>query len=179
MSRGTLYPQKLVITSSTSGGRSVGIVRSWTQTMEFFNGIARTCYTDHGCARAAFRKEACVLMFTAYSLRISIWIPLHCTSTTLVWSNRHGQTAGCIPWQATSLNYRMICVGMSLASWDDTPSKMHSVNIVQADLSCSVIGLEIVTRYHRYSAKGTQVQVPLGFATPKTKRQSRYSSQQV
>jgi hypothetical protein len=32
---GTLYPQKLAITSPTSGGRSVGIVRSWTQTMEF------------------------------------------------------------------------------------------------------------------------------------------------
>jgi hypothetical protein len=34
--RGTLYPQKLEITSPTSGGRSVGIVRSRTQTMEFF-----------------------------------------------------------------------------------------------------------------------------------------------
>jgi hypothetical protein len=33
--RGTLYPQKLTITSPTSGGRSVGIVRSRTQTMEF------------------------------------------------------------------------------------------------------------------------------------------------
>jgi hypothetical protein len=33
---GTLYPQKLAITSPTSGGRSVGIVRSRTQTMEFF-----------------------------------------------------------------------------------------------------------------------------------------------
>jgi hypothetical protein len=32
--RGTLYPQKLAITSPTSGGRSVGIVRSLTQTME-------------------------------------------------------------------------------------------------------------------------------------------------
>jgi hypothetical protein len=32
---GTLYPQKLAITSPTSGGRSVGIVRSRTQTMEF------------------------------------------------------------------------------------------------------------------------------------------------
>jgi hypothetical protein len=32
---GTLYPQKLVITSPSSGGRSVGIVRSRTQTMEF------------------------------------------------------------------------------------------------------------------------------------------------
>jgi hypothetical protein len=32
---GTLYPHKLAITSPTSGGRSVGIVRSRTQTMEF------------------------------------------------------------------------------------------------------------------------------------------------
>jgi hypothetical protein len=33
--RGTHYPQKLTITSPTSGGRSVGIVRSRTQVMEF------------------------------------------------------------------------------------------------------------------------------------------------
>jgi hypothetical protein len=33
--RGTLFPHKLAITSPTSGGRSVGIVRSRTQTMEF------------------------------------------------------------------------------------------------------------------------------------------------
>jgi hypothetical protein len=34
--RGTLYPQKLAITSPTRGGRSVCIVRSRTQIMEFF-----------------------------------------------------------------------------------------------------------------------------------------------
>jgi hypothetical protein len=33
--RGTLYQQKLAITSPTSGGRSVGIVHLWTQTTEF------------------------------------------------------------------------------------------------------------------------------------------------
>jgi hypothetical protein len=33
--RGTLYPQKLVLSSPTSGGRSVGIVRSRTHAMEF------------------------------------------------------------------------------------------------------------------------------------------------
>jgi hypothetical protein len=33
--RGTLYPQKLVLTSPTSGGRSVGIVHSRTKTTEF------------------------------------------------------------------------------------------------------------------------------------------------
>jgi hypothetical protein len=32
--RGTLYPQKLALTSPTSGGCSVGIVRSWTQATE-------------------------------------------------------------------------------------------------------------------------------------------------
>jgi hypothetical protein len=34
--RGTVYPQKLALTSPTSGGRLVGIVRSQTQVMEFF-----------------------------------------------------------------------------------------------------------------------------------------------
>jgi hypothetical protein len=33
--RGTLYPQKLALTSPTRSGRSVGIVRSWTQATEF------------------------------------------------------------------------------------------------------------------------------------------------
>jgi hypothetical protein len=35
-SRGTLHPQKLALTSPTSGGRSVGIVRSRTQATEYF-----------------------------------------------------------------------------------------------------------------------------------------------
>jgi hypothetical protein len=34
--RDTLYPQKLAITSPTSGGRSVGIVRWRTKATEFF-----------------------------------------------------------------------------------------------------------------------------------------------
>jgi hypothetical protein len=33
--RGSFYPQKLALTSPTSGGRSVGILRSRTQPMEF------------------------------------------------------------------------------------------------------------------------------------------------
>jgi hypothetical protein len=36
LSRGTLYPQKLALTSPASGGRSVGIVRSRTLATEFF-----------------------------------------------------------------------------------------------------------------------------------------------
>jgi hypothetical protein len=37
--RGTLYLQKLALASPTNSGRSVGIVRSWTQAMEFFHYI--------------------------------------------------------------------------------------------------------------------------------------------
>jgi hypothetical protein len=33
--RGTLYPQKLALTSPTNGGRSVGVVRLRTQVTEF------------------------------------------------------------------------------------------------------------------------------------------------
>jgi hypothetical protein len=35
LSSNALYPQKLALTSPTSGGRSVGIVRSRTQATEF------------------------------------------------------------------------------------------------------------------------------------------------
>jgi hypothetical protein len=34
--RGTLYPQRLPLNSPTSGGRSVGIVRSQTETTELY-----------------------------------------------------------------------------------------------------------------------------------------------
>jgi hypothetical protein len=47
--RGTLYPQKMALTSETSSGRSVGIVRSRTQATEFFYGIAdERAETDPG-----------------------------------------------------------------------------------------------------------------------------------
>jgi hypothetical protein len=39
--RDTLYPLKLALTSPTSGGRSVGIVRWRTKTPEFFVLIIR------------------------------------------------------------------------------------------------------------------------------------------
>jgi hypothetical protein len=39
--RSTVYPQKLAITSPTSGGRSVGIVRSRTQAIEFVFYVKR------------------------------------------------------------------------------------------------------------------------------------------
>jgi hypothetical protein len=41
--RGTLYPQKLALTSLTNGGRSVSIVCSWTQAMEF-GLVLNICY---------------------------------------------------------------------------------------------------------------------------------------
>jgi hypothetical protein len=46
----TLNQQKLTITSQTGGGRSVGIVRTWTQTTEFFLTIKSfyTCFGPFG-----------------------------------------------------------------------------------------------------------------------------------
>jgi hypothetical protein len=43
--RGSLYPQKLALNSSTSGGRSVVIVRSRTQATEFFLLCWRMLYS--------------------------------------------------------------------------------------------------------------------------------------
>jgi hypothetical protein len=59
------YPQKLAITSPTSGGRSVGIVRSQTQTMEFclfgflwnWNDFPLCCvWSPLRCTDVPFRK---------------------------------------------------------------------------------------------------------------------------
>jgi hypothetical protein len=45
--RGTFYPHKLTITSPTIGGRSVGIVRSRTQTMEFLVFFSHESHGTH------------------------------------------------------------------------------------------------------------------------------------
>jgi hypothetical protein len=42
--RSTLYPQKLTLMSSTSSGRSVGIVRSRTQAMEFSSAMIKAVF---------------------------------------------------------------------------------------------------------------------------------------
>jgi hypothetical protein len=46
----TLYPQKLELTSQTSGGRSVGIVRSWAEATEFVccSAFERPSSHSHG-----------------------------------------------------------------------------------------------------------------------------------
>jgi hypothetical protein len=62
--RGTFYPQKLAITSPISGGRSVGIVRSRTQTMEFsffslWLGNVPSCgpFSELGTAKNCFVRD--------------------------------------------------------------------------------------------------------------------------
>jgi hypothetical protein len=54
--RGTLYTQKLAITSLTRGGRSVGIVRSRTQTVEFLYFV---CEVGQNCV--TMRSITCTL----------------------------------------------------------------------------------------------------------------------
>jgi hypothetical protein len=46
--RGTLYPQKMALTLPTSGGRSIGIVRSRTQATEF------VCLSIFACIKHSF-----------------------------------------------------------------------------------------------------------------------------
>jgi hypothetical protein len=63
--RGTLYPQKLALTSPTSGGRPVGIVRSRTQATEFslveFSFLVqRQLYLLHWPARTIPFSALCI-----------------------------------------------------------------------------------------------------------------------
>jgi hypothetical protein len=53
--RDTLYQQKLAITSPTSGGRSVGIVRSRTRTIEVF--FSKRCALPVPAARQNFSRR--------------------------------------------------------------------------------------------------------------------------
>jgi hypothetical protein len=65
--RGTLYPQKLALTSPTSNRRSVGIVRSRTQAMEFsFSFLAilmKRPMTPEELLKKSFNASFCKLMF--------------------------------------------------------------------------------------------------------------------
>jgi hypothetical protein len=61
--RGTLYPQKLALTSLTSGGRSVGILRSRTQSAEFVCFVGSWLNRRRGegdylkCSSTSFEKS--------------------------------------------------------------------------------------------------------------------------
>jgi hypothetical protein len=65
--RGTVYPQKLTITSPTGGGRSVGIVRSRTQTIEF----SFSCFMVSRC-----RLCGLVVTVPGYGSRLKVRFPV-------------------------------------------------------------------------------------------------------
>jgi hypothetical protein len=58
--RDTLYPQKLALTSSTSGGRSVGIVRLRTKATEFFLFIAFMGHIHGRCQAVSWSEGVSV-----------------------------------------------------------------------------------------------------------------------
>jgi hypothetical protein len=72
------YPQELALTSSTSGGRSVGIVHSWTQATEVFNCLfpeAYAVYTElpilssfSWLSQHSASRDSVVLIGIAYGL---------------------------------------------------------------------------------------------------------------
>jgi hypothetical protein len=55
--RGTLYAQKLALTSATNGGRPVGIVRSRTQAAEFFKSVFSFFGQDFGLKYARYHMR--------------------------------------------------------------------------------------------------------------------------
>jgi hypothetical protein len=63
---GTLYPQKLALTSQTSGYRSVGIVRSRTQATVFFvmyeNISVKNGRISEGLSLSPTRKPVVIVM---------------------------------------------------------------------------------------------------------------------
>jgi hypothetical protein len=68
LQRDTLYPQKLALTKPTSGGGSVGIVRSPTKAMELSVIITSVCagyYEDFDCGFAY--QERIILLLAGES----------------------------------------------------------------------------------------------------------------
>jgi hypothetical protein len=76
--RDTPYPPKLALTSPTSGGRSVGIVRSWTQATEFSLVLGNNVYTLRYCLNICVNGQYCVMLIECISLLIE-----HCPSVWL------------------------------------------------------------------------------------------------
>jgi hypothetical protein len=73
MATGTLYPQKLAITSPTSGGHSVGIVRSQAQTMEYvwpLINVSRARARDMGsCSNSLQSSGYAAVLMSKFPLR--------------------------------------------------------------------------------------------------------------
>jgi hypothetical protein len=55
--RGTLYPQKLALTSPTSGSRSVGIVRSRTQATELVKKVVSLMFWPRSAPQKHFSES--------------------------------------------------------------------------------------------------------------------------
>jgi hypothetical protein len=78
-----LYPQKLALTSLTSGGRSVGIFRSQTNATEFvlFVTVCTSVYQDFLCRVDAsvrrFRSSGGTPLVRSLFMWISLWDKCH------------------------------------------------------------------------------------------------------
>jgi hypothetical protein len=116
----SLYPQKLALTSPTSGGRSVGIVRSRTQATEFsflkklhstlrphtVNFESRSEYSS-GMSFVVILRVVCVLSAVRTTLKQKQRLSVRYTLNNLYLSTRNTQTIG---MSLTRLKY---CSGIS------------------------------------------------------------------
>jgi hypothetical protein len=69
--RGTLYPQKLTLTSLTSGGRPVGIVRSRTQATDFFLSGLHSEHSSEAGAMLTLPSATGIYLFIKVSRLLS------------------------------------------------------------------------------------------------------------
>jgi hypothetical protein len=94
--RGTLYPQKLAVTSPKSGGLSVGIVRSRTQATEFFSCTGaetkkqETNIETFRIWKSSSRGNRDILIKFSYDKNYT-WVRLSSEANVLLQINSEGQ----------------------------------------------------------------------------------------
>jgi hypothetical protein len=130
---GAHYLQKLALTSPTRGGRSVGIVRSRTQTTEFF-----FLFLNPSCAIfPSVPWSACICRFLLLASRYS--------GATMSRHGQHRRTHKFLPWS--------YCLrGLLLYEWN------RLAPFLPKACSCTAIGGGVRTRKRARSDEGSKGQ---------------------
>jgi hypothetical protein len=110
--RGSFYPQKLALTSPTSGGRSVGIVRSRTQATEF-------SFFIYICKAVLLLVVIDIRKYTALVVRISVKCEIHESHAKFLLSflgDRHNYWI-MNAWKFWILHCHTICLILESKPW--------------------------------------------------------------
>jgi hypothetical protein len=135
--RGTLYPQRLALTSPTSGGRSVGIVRSWTQATEFSFRRNRIVLEHLNINTVAFKRNE-RRVHKMFCLKLVCGYGIHWVGTLLTLLTEICRTAG-LQWSdcgsrrtySLSVDYVTVYIGwwcIHKDIWDTMSHGEHAVS---------------------------------------------------